>query len=92
MIWARSEGETFGLAIAEFSLKNKPVIATKENVHDKAHIHLLKDQALWYTKNTLKDILMNFNKEEMSTKDWNAYKEYTPEKVMEIFKQVFIDN
>ncbi len=92
MIWARSEGETFGLAIAEFSLKNKPVIATKENVHDKAHIHLLKDQALWYNEHSLKDILVNFNKEEMSKKDWNAYREYSPEKVMKIFKQVFIDN
>jgi hypothetical protein len=25
MIWARSGGETFGLAIAEFSINNKPV-------------------------------------------------------------------
>lgn len=92
MIWGRSEGETFGLAIAEFSLKNKPVIATKENVYDQAHVHLLKDQALWYNEHSLKDILVNFNKEEMSKKDWNAYREYTPDKVMKIFKEVFIDN
>jgi hypothetical protein len=92
MIWGRSEGETFGLAIAEFSIKNKPVIVTKENVYDQAHIHLLKDQALWYNEHSLKDILINFNKEEMSKKDWNAYREYSPEKVMKIFKQVFIDN
>ena len=92
MIWGRSEGETFGLAIAEFSLKNKPVIVTKENVYDQAHLHLLKDQALWYNEHSLKDILINFNKEEMSKKDWNAYREYSPEKVMKIFKQVFIDN
>ena len=92
MIWGRSEGETFGLAIAEFSVKNKPVIATKENVHDQAHIYLLKDQALWYNEHSLKDILVNFNKKEMSKRDWNAYREYSPEKVMKIFKQVFIDN
>jgi len=92
MIWGRSDGETFGLAIAEFSIKNKPVIATKDNVNDHAHIHLLKDQALWYTECTLKDTFLNFNKDEMSKKDWNAYREYTPEKVMKIFKEVFINN
>ena len=92
MIWGRSEGETFGLAIAEFSVKNKPVIATKENKTDPAHIHLLKDKAFWYNKHSLKDILVNFNKEEINHKDWNAYREYSPEKVMKIFKKVFIDN
>jgi len=91
MIWARSEGETFGLAIAEFSIKNKPVIATKEDVSDICHAHLLKDKAFWYNKNTLKDILLNFNKEEMSKKDWNAYRDYLPENVMQIFKNVFIN-
>jgi hypothetical protein len=39
----------------------------------------------------LKDILLNFNKEEVKNKDWNAYKQYTPTKVMEIFKKVYID-
>jgi hypothetical protein len=92
MIWGRSEGEIFSCSMGEFSIKNKPIITTKENIHDLGHIHLLKDQALWYTESTLKDILLNFNKEEMSKKDWNAYKEYTPEKVMKIFKKVFIDN
>ena len=35
---------------------------------------------------------MNFDKHENSKKDWNAYKEYTPEIVMQQFKKVFIDN
>ena len=29
MLWARKIGETFGLSIAEFSTKNKPVLCTK---------------------------------------------------------------
>lgn len=29
MLWARHDGETFGLAIGEFSSKNKPVIYAK---------------------------------------------------------------
>ena len=87
MIWARSGGETFGLAIAEFSIKNKPVIATK--VGELAHVELLKDKALWYASpQELFDILINFNRKEASLKDWNAYTDYTPEKVMTIFKNI----
>ena len=90
MIWGRSDGETFGLSIGEFSIKNKPVIATK--VGDVAHINLLKDKAIWYDENSLSNILTNFNKDEISKKDWNAYKLFTPERVMVLFKRVFIDN
>ena len=42
MLWARSDGETFGLSIAEFSICNKPVIACKTG--DLAHVELLKDK------------------------------------------------
>ena len=89
MIWARSDGETFGLSIAEFSSRNKPVIATKVG-KDLAHVYYLKDQAIWYDENNLESILTNFNKEENAKKDWNAFRDYTPEKVMKIFKKVFI--
>ena len=89
MLWARSDGETFGLSIAEFSIKNKPVLCCYSGAL--SHIHLLKDKAIIYNENNLKDILINFNKEEMQKQDWNAYKDYTPENVMKIFKKVFID-
>jgi hypothetical protein len=89
MLWARQDGETFGIAIGEFSSKNKPVIAMK--IGDISHVHLLGDKAIWYNNpNTLNNILLNFNPEVERTKDWNAYKEYTPERVMEIFKTVFL--
>ena len=97
MLWAREGGESFGLSIAEFSIKNKPILVTDSknefgiNKGDIAHIHLLKDKGIWYDENNLKDILINFNKEEMAKKEWNAYTDYTPEKVMQIFKKVFID-
>jgi glycosyltransferase involved in cell wall biosynthesis len=91
MLWARKDGESFGLAIAEFSTKNKPVIATKVN-GDETYIHILGEKALWYDNDhSLYNILMNFNKEEFSKRDWNAYRDYEPEKVMSIFKSVFID-
>ena len=91
MLWARAEGETFGLAIGEFSSKNKPVFAT-EHVTDKAHVDILKDKGIWYIEDTLKDLLLEFNKETYKNKDLNAYNDYTPEKVMEQFKRVFIDS
>ena len=90
MLWARSDGEVFSCSMGEFSIKNKPIICTK--IGYPGHIELLKDQAIWYTENNLENILMNFNKNENSKKDWNAYKEYTPEKVIQQFKKVFIDN
>ena len=90
MLWARQQGESFGLSIAEFSIKNKPVLVTK-TTGDVAHIHLLKDKGIWYNQDNLKYILTHFNRAQSLQMDWNAYKEYTPEKVMEIFKKVFID-
>jgi len=87
MLWARSGGETFGLAIGEFSINNKPVIATK--VGEFAHVELLGDKAIWYSnEKDLYNILTTFKKEEASKKDWNAYRDYSPEKVMTIFKMI----
>jgi hypothetical protein len=86
MLHARSEGETFGLAIGEFSIKNKPVFCTK--MGDPAHIHILGDKAFWYTESTLQSMLVGFDKTVEAQKDWNAFKEYTPEKVMAIFKKL----
>jgi hypothetical protein len=98
MLWARNDGETFGLSIAEFSSKNKPVIATpniKLNPKtDLAHFHFLKDKGIWYNESNLYNILTTFitekNIEEIKSTDWNAFKDYTPEKVIKIFENVFI--
>jgi len=99
MLWARNIGESFGLAIAEFSSKNKPIVATPNlklnpNV-DKAHIYFLGKKGIWYNEDNLYNILTTFitseNKTEIASMDWNVFKEYTPEKVMRIFKKVFID-
>ena len=90
MLWARKDGETFGQSIAEFSSINKPVIAMK--IGDIAHVKLLGDKAIWYSnKNDLTNILLNFNPEIESKKDWNAYRDYTPEKIMKIFNDIFLE-
>ena len=94
MIHARIDGETFGLAIGEFSTLNKPVITTFATcgLHN-AHIKLLGDKAIIYkSTEELLSIFMNIEKIIASRSDWNAFKEYTPEKVMKQFMNVFIEN
>ena len=91
MLWARKEGETFGQAIAEFSIKNKPVIATK--IGYITYVKILGNKGIWYSnEKDLRNILLNFNPKIESTKDWNAYHEYTPHKVMKIFNNVFLQS
>jgi hypothetical protein len=90
MLHARGEGETFGLAVGEFSSKNKPVITFPGN-EDRAHTEILKDKAIIYNGYTdLMNILSDISKRDIDGKDWNAYRDYEPEKVMDIFNRVFL--
>jgi hypothetical protein len=89
MLWARTDGETFGLSIGEFSSKNKPILCTEAG--SLAHKHILKENAFWYDQNTLEKIILTFDKKEVLKKNWIGYKDYSPENVMNIFKKVYID-
>jgi glycosyltransferase involved in cell wall biosynthesis len=90
MIHARERGETFGLAIGEFSTKNKPII-TYGNSWERNHIDTLGDKGIYYYDyNSLYNILMNIQKSDIEGKEWNCYQEYTPEKVMEQFNKIFL--
>lgn len=90
MLHARGRGETFGLAVAEFSIANKPVI-TWSGSPEKCHTDILGDKGLYYyNPQDLVNILLNFSPD--NTKDWDAYsKDFNPEAIMAKFKQVFID-
>ena len=89
MMWARKGGEVFSLSQGEFSYKNKPIICM--NIGYPGHVHLLKDKAMWYNDSeSLKHILLNFKKIKDSKSNWNAYTDYSPEKVMDKFNDVFI--
>lgn len=90
-IHARTQGESFGIAIGEFSIKNKPII-TWGNSDEKSHLEILKDKALIYqNEKDLYELLSNFDRNKLL--DWDTYsKEFSPEKVMAKFKQVFVDN
>jgi hypothetical protein len=87
MIHARSDGETFGLAIAEFSIKNKPIITCP--CGDLEHILLLGDKAIIYNNTEeLIDIFSNIKELISQHSCWNCYREYTPEKIMNIFDNI----
>ena len=87
---ARKQGESFGIAVGEFSVSNKPVI-TWANSEEKSHIEILGDKALVYENSEkLINIIENFTPN--TTKNWDAYSEqFAPKKVMDKFKKVFID-
>lgn len=90
-----SLGHSFGLSMGEFSVNNKPIIAFKTNgwMWNTAHLDILGDKGIYYKdENELYKILLEFNPGEYKTKDNNCYKDYTPEKVMEIFDKVFVKN
>jgi hypothetical protein len=90
MLHARSDGEVFSCSMGEFAVRNKPIFTTRAG-RDLGNVYLMGDTAFWYSESTLRDMLVRFDKTVEREKDWNTYKDYTPEKVMGIFKQVFID-
>lgn len=90
MIHARERGETFGLTIAEFSTLGKPIITYRDSP-ERNHINVLGDRGIYYSNyNELYNLLSNISKQDIEGKDWNCYKEFTPEKVMNRFNEIFL--
>ncbi len=92
MLYSRQLGETFGIAIGEFSMHNKPIICCRE-AEDKFHLQTLGSNCLLHSNaEQLYEILTHWNiyKKNINVND-NKYKIYTPEYVMNIFKKTFID-
>lgn len=89
MLHARAEGETFGLAVAEFSVCNKPVI-TWSGGTDRYHIEVLGDKGIYYdAPRDLLDLLMHWQPDR--SRDWDAFSSrFSPARVMEQFSRVFL--
>jgi len=89
MLHARQQGESFGLAIGEFAVRNKPVI-TFNGGDDQNHIKLLKDKGFFYNNKTdLKSILNSFKPD--PDINYDCYSQnFNPEVVMRKFEDVFI--
>ena len=96
MVHANSRGETFGIAVGEFSVRGKPVLVYDLNETlwerpGKAHLHHLGDACVKYSDyDSFLDILLRFDKEDVAARNWVRYDQFTPEKVMERFDRVFI--
>lgn len=97
MMHARNEGEIFSLSIAEFSVRNKPVLTWKPAQipyhYDVGHFDILGDNAYYYSDaSSLENFLMNISLSDISGKDWNVYQNlYSPEKVMRDFEELFLN-
>jgi len=90
MIHARSGGETFGCAVAEFSIGNKPVI-TYNGSGERNHIELLGERGIYYNGyEDLYEILTCLNKYIKHDDYYKSYDCCNPEVIMEKFNRVFL--
>ena len=88
MIHARSGGETFGLAISEFALENKPIITYKLS-GERSHIDILGERGIYYSnKEEVIDIFNNLQKYIKYNDYYTPYLQFSPEIVMEKFKKL----
>ena len=89
MIHARSDGESFGLAICESLFHNIPVLCFNGG-RDKHHIDLLKDTGLLYsTPEELWNKLLNVPNSYPSNLS-KLVEQFSPENVMQQFNKVFL--
>lgn len=90
-IHARTQGESFGLSIGEFSIKNKPVFVMWGG-RDQAHLDMLGNKGVYYKNyKEIKNLFLTFDYAGAKNKDWDAYSmEYNPAVVMEKFNKVFL--
>jgi len=90
MIHARYIGESFGVACAEFSLRNKPII-TWDGSKETSHIDILGENGVYYSNpKDLFHILLNIDKKQINDIDWNMYTQFSPEPIMKKFKEVYL--
>lgn len=89
MIHARFRGETFGLAVGEFSLRGKPVL-TYGNSRERAHLAALGSSAQTYrTPEEAFALLTGFDKASPSAADTYRTR-FSPSPVMRMFERHLI--
>ena len=85
MIHARSGGETFGLAVSEFALENKPVV-TYELSGERSHIEILGERGIYYKdKEDVFDIFNNLSNYIKHNDYYKPYLQFSPEIIMNKF-------
>ena len=91
MLHARLQGESFGLACGEFSIRNKPVITYAGSKH-RHHIDVLGDAGFYYTDaRSLVDIIEKLDPVALKKRSWDRYSaRYNPQVVMGQFDEHLI--
>lgn len=94
MVHGRSDGETFGLAVAEFSAFNKPVFTYDADYwwYMRAHIDMLGEKAILYkNEEVLSSYLLQIDKNYVKDINWDSYSEkFSPKNVIDRFNNIFI--
>ena len=87
MLHARSGGETFGLAVAEFAMSNKPVI-TYGLSGESCHIEILGERGIYYNgKEDVLNIINDLDKYVKHNDYYVPYLQFSPEIVMAKFNK-----
>jgi hypothetical protein len=89
MLHAREQGEMFGIAVGEFAVCGRPVLTYAQSP-ERAHIDMLRHPALYDDLAQLKRRIEMLVLKELPPEDGGAYRDCTPEKVMQVFDRVFI--
>ena len=98
MLHARAGGETFGLACAEFSVHNRPVLTSSvhdDHGHGCMHLDVLGAapglrRFFYRDYESLVQLLRTFKRGVTPPADCNAYRAFEPSKVMATFERVFL--
>lgn len=86
---ARMQGESFGIAVGEFSSKNKPVITFGKS-DEKSHLDILGSKAIVYNDEKELENILNTFKPNPSA-NWDCYsQQFSAENVMRKFDEVFL--
>jgi len=93
LLHARNDGETFGLVCGEFAVALKPVI-TYSGSRERNHLTVLGDKAVLYNDyESVHNILLHWQKGDHDhNMESNGFLYYTPENIMRIFNQVYLQS
>lgn len=90
LLHGRRKGEIFSLTIGEFLHQDKAVVSCPQG-EDEGHIFMLQDKGIWYNNGEeLYYILSNYKRTEYKGYYKELIQDFTPEKVMERFNNMFL--
>lgn len=90
MLHARGGGETFGLAVAEFSISGKPVLTYGQS-GERSHLEILGEKGLIYNSPEELYDMINHLDSYLKHDDYNCYQNFSPEIIMRRFEKNFLN-